>query len=420
MILRAFRKQKVVQPDHKDSDTIAHLAAFALLPEQTQQTIADHSRKISVKMGMAIPEATKDHCSFLVEGELSLVRQDGYRLPLKQSDPASGYPLPPAQQWQRMAKTDLVLLEVPDRYLELARDYRFSPDSTQSGNMGRPENEATAQLCRQFHKGLKSEQYELPVLPDLALRISDVIDDPDTDNDAIARVIQLDPSISAHMMKVVNSAAFGGVSPIGSLQHAVARLGRIQVRNLVYTCIVREMFQTDSRILKASMQKLWRHSCRVAAISSVLARYTPGLDPDRALLAGLVHDIGAIPLLQTAAANPELLKSVELLDEVISEMKAGVGRITLQLWHFDEEMCQLAYHAEDWFRLGSAVADYIDVVLVAQLHTFVGQGAGANNPRIDQIPAFQKLALGKLTPRHSIGILDKAAQEIDEVEKLLH
>ena len=282
------------------------------------------------------------------------------------------------------------------------------------------ESEAEGQLYMEFHHALKAGKYELPVLPDIAVRIGRAIDDPNTNNEDIARLIQLDPALSTRVMSVVNSAALVGVMPLQSVQQAVARLGRRQVRNLVYSCIVKDLFNTESKILKQQMQELWRHSRQVAAISAVLARHTPGMDPDQALLAGLIHDIGAIPLLQTARANADLVDSPLVLERLISEMKAEVGRLTLKSWNFDDEMCDLAYRAEDWFRIGTAVVDYVDIVLVAQLHAFVGQDTGSRYPHIDEIPAFHKLAQGELTPRRSIGILEQAANEIDEIQSLLH
>lgn len=63
--------------------------------------------------------------------------------------------------------------------------------------------------------------------------------------------------------------------------------------------------------------------------------------------------------------------------------------------------------------------DYVDLVVVAQLHAFVGTPAMARLPRLDLVPAFHKLALGKLTPRHSIGILENAREQIRELRDLL-
>jgi hypothetical protein len=63
--------------------------------------------------------------------------------------------------------------------------------------------------------------------------------------------------------------------------------------------------------------------------------------------------------------------------------------------------------------------DYVDLVVVAQLHAYVGTAKMRDLPRLDLIPAFHKLALGKLTPRHSIGILENAKDQIKELREML-
>jgi len=69
------------------------------------------------------------------------------------------------------------------------------------------------------------------------------------------------------------------------------------------------------------MQRLWQHSCRVAAISQLLARLTTGLHPVRALLTGLMHDIGVLPVLVHADQFPALFAEPQQLDEVIARLR---------------------------------------------------------------------------------------------------
>ncbi len=379
------------------------------------ETIARHSRFVALDNG-DWQTRREDGCRhFLVRGELYLEQTDGPRHRLRAQDPGAGYPLPVDEDWRIRPLGPARLIETPERYLGLCREQHSGP----SVAIELHEDDAEAQLYLEFHRELTQGGYELPALPDLAIRIGKAMDDPNTNNEDIARLVQLDPALSARLMSVVNSAAFAGSTPICSLNQAVARLGRQQVRNLVFSCIIKDLFRTESATLRQMMKALWDHSCRVAAICSVLARFTPGLDPDRALLAGLVHDIGVIPLLHTASNMPTLATSPAVLQRLVHEMKAEVGQLTLQTWHFDPALCRLAREAEDWYRIGSAIADYTDAVLIAQLHAFVGLPEGRGLPRIDAIPAFRKLALGKLSPRHSLGVLDQAAHEIEEVEQLL-
>jgi HD-like signal output (HDOD) protein len=157
----------------------------------------------------------------------------------------------------------------------------------------------------------------------------------------------------------------------------------------------------------------------VAAICHELGRLTPGLSPDQALLCGLVNDIGVLPAIEAARAHPDLLDDPVKLEWIINHFKGGIGAAVLKEWGFTDEFIQVALHAEDWMRDESETADYVDLVQVAKLHAAIGTPQMQHLPRLDLIPAFHKLALGKLTPRHSLAILDNAKDEIEEIRQLL-
>jgi hypothetical protein len=63
--------------------------------------------------------------------------------------------------------------------------------------------------------------------------------------------------------------------------------------------------------------------------------------------------------------------------------------------------------------------DYADILVMSQLHAFVATPVGKTLPRLDEVPAFRKLALGRLSPQLSLAVLDEAHQEIEEVRGLL-
>ena len=76
-------------------------------------------------------------------------------------------------------------------------------------------------------------------------------------------------------------------------------------------------------------------------------------------------------------------------------------------------------HAEDWMYDDSSSPRYVDLVIVAQLHAYIGSDKMECLPRLDTVPAFHKLALGQLTPRHSLAILENAKESIQALQALL-
>jgi len=130
----------------------------------------------------------------------------------------------------------------------------------------------------------------------------------------------------------------------------------------------------------------------VAAISTVLARNFTRLKPDQAMLAGLTHNIGALPILTWAEEHDRLLNDSFTLDRVIDEIHGELGGLILRNWKFPAELAIVPLQHTVYDRDG-ANTDYVDVVMVAHLQTF----AGTNHPcaQLDwtQIRAFAKLGL---------------------------
>ena len=98
------------------------------------------------------------------------------------------------------------------------------------------------------------------------------------------------------------------------------------------------------------MMAIWKHSREVAALSFVLAKITPGFNPEHALLAGLLHDIGAIPIITYADKHPDILEEKCDLDLLINQLKGEVGAAILTKWNFSEDLVATAREAENWLR----------------------------------------------------------------------
>jgi len=392
---------------------IQNLAPFEGIEEAALNRIAAASVIESVR-ARAVIQIQPESLVFLHRGELNLEREGRPRFVLKTGKPASAFPLPSDPDYRITASTGSQLFKVPARFMVLAA----GKVPAQTDTSWRETNTEDP-LWQDFYHELKSGQCELPSMPDLAHRIGMVIDDPTTASEHIARVIQTDPALAARVMSVVNSAAYNTGPAIQSLSQAVSRLGRDKIRNLVFSFIVKNIFRTNSTKLKQRMQALWAHSCHVGAIASILAKNTPGLDAERALLAGLVHDIGVVPVLDKARQNPRLLEDIDMLDKITAQLRGEIGGLTMRQLGFDREFIDIAARAEDWMRAGEAVPDYLDVVLLAQLHAFVGTPRMQHVPRIDKIPAFRKLAGGELSPGGSMAIIEGAHREIAELRSLL-
>lgn len=263
---------------------------------------------------------------------------------------------------------------------------------------------------------LKGNRLKLPTLPEAAVQIRKVIEDGEASAAQIARIIGIDLALATRLMQVANGPLYRGTTKIDSLQTAVARLGIDQVRSLVTSLLMQQIFQTRHPGLKRRVQELWLHSTRVAAISEMFARRFTRLSPEQAMLAGLIHDIGALPILARAESVASLAENPAALDEAVEKLHAAFGRAILETWKFAPELVTAVSRHEDLQYRSENGPDYTDVVLVANLHSYLGTSHRLARVSWADIPAFAKLGL---TPDESLKALEAAREELREVQQLL-
>jgi len=260
----------------------------------------------------------------------------------------------------------------------------------------------------------------LPSLPEIVVRVRQAVNDDDVNLGNVVKLIQVDPSLTARLVQIANSPLYRSPQAVENCLMAVNRLGLTTTRDLVTCLVLNNVFNAENKMLRNKVQALWKHSCHVAAIASTIAKITPNLHEDTALLAGLLHDIGILPVLHYAAEFPEILASEEKLNFVIQKLRVSLGQKILQEWNFDEALSQVSAEAENWLREGTEVADYVDVVIVAHIHSYYGSSnQHAGLPPLLSTPAFLKLGLSKMGPDASLEVLFEAEQGIRDMMAML-
>jgi HD-like signal output (HDOD) protein len=239
---------------------------------------------------------------------------------------------------------------------------------------------------------IQNNRIVLPTLPEVALKVREAAEDPRTDAAGISRVLANDAALSARVIRVANSPLLRAASPILDLRMAISRLGIQYTCNLVVGLAMEQMFQATSDAVDRRMRQTWGRSTEVAGISAVLARTYTKLKSDQATLAGLVHRIGALPILRFAEEQRKLLKQPELLDVLIDELHGEIGKLILETWAFPPELSCVPMEYLKFDRQ-PATADYADVVLVANLQSHLGTDHPLTQMDWSGITAFARLGL---------------------------
>lgn len=268
-------------------------------------------------------------------------------------------------------------------------------------------------LLEQILYAIEHDDVMLPTLPDVAIKIQRLLDDPNVSADKIITILSSDPSIAAQIIKSANSAIFAGRPQIDNVRGAVSRLGYRQMHNLVISITMNRMFCSKNPIINLRMNKVWKHSREVAAVSYVLALRQPYLSPDQAMMAGLIHDIGVLPLC-LHIENNHMTVTGDTLEAIIIKCGVRIGAELLKKWNFPQEMVDVVAEHENIHRKSSRApqADYADVVTIANLQ----DRARAKMVAWDNIAAVNRLGLSK---EECQTFMECNAERIEQVEGML-
>ncbi|PKO35182.1 MAG: histidine kinase [Betaproteobacteria bacterium HGW-Betaproteobacteria-7] len=172
----------------------------------------------------------------------------------------------------------------------------------------------------------------------VALQVRLALDDPEIHMDKAARLVQAEPMLAARVVGLANSVVYNrsGTS-ISDVRTGVMRLGLPLIRSLSTALIMRQFASTQSPEQDDLATRLWEHSTHVAALSQILARRVSRQNPEMALFAGIVHEVGSFYLISRAGDCPDLLgEGVE--DAWRNGGEAQIGQAVLRALSVPDEI----------------------------------------------------------------------------------
>lgn len=273
-----------------------------------------------------------------------------------------------------------------------------------------------------FFRELQKGQILLPSLPELASQISQAVTRKDLHLQDMSRLIASDPNLSASLLKMVNSPFYRGMNEITCIPDAVTRLGLDVTNTLVLAFAARYNDASHPVWVKKRLLNSWKESVQMAAFCYVLAIHCGGLSSEEALLTGLLHNIGELPLLDYAAQHPELEHDTEELDAIIRDFRCYVGSIILREWNLPEALITAVQHCDTLvFEPYEQTPVLTDLIIVARAyHERYSPHSDSNElpPDLEKIPSYFKLCQlkGAKIPED---VLDSAQEQIRIVKELL-
>ncbi len=176
-----------------------------------------------------------------------------------------------------------------------------------------------------------SGEVVFPTSFDVALRIRKALQDPDISVSQLVSLICIEPVLAAKLLQLANSVAYNpGQVEVRNLDGAIQRLGMNMVRNTAMAVAMSQMLRARDMVEFSEMaQSLWRHTLHTASACYVIAKHLTRINPDEALLAGLMHDLGAFYMLYRATRYAELRERPETLKYLIARWHESIGQMVL-------------------------------------------------------------------------------------------
>ncbi len=215
-----------------------------------------------------------------------------------------------------------------------------SPTADTTPDQATPDQATPAANPGDLIKSAIGEISHIATLPEVTLKIIQLVEDPDSTAQDLNKVISNDPALGARILKVVNSAFYGLPGQIGSINRAIVLLGLNAVKNIAIAASLAKLFRGGKVSAVFDAKDLWTHSIASATATRLLANKAGLGLPDEAFLAGLIHDIGIMVEIQ--ARRNEFVQAVEHAHSTGTPLRAAETQfIGATHEQFGYELCKL-------------------------------------------------------------------------------
>jgi HD-like signal output (HDOD) protein len=291
-----------------------------------------------------------------------------------------------------------------------------------SANLTNTSLQAQSTVAFDFVRTLAAElsvgNVDLPSFPEIAVRVRRVLSDPKSSLEQVVRVVGSEPALAARLLRISNSASLNRSGrPVNDLRTAINRIGYNMVRSASMSFSMAQIRKSNKLAgLEHHLNDLWERSTLVAAFAYVLARNCTKVNPDEAMLTGMMHGIGKLYVLTRVVDHPELFASNTLLSQIITEWHASIGKAILENWNFSEAMAQAVGDQADVGRVLEGPADLTDVIVVSILMaSHMGDIPGLE-ASLSDMAAAQRLGLDQAKTQ---AVMSESAAEVTALSQAL-
>jgi HD-like signal output (HDOD) protein len=406
-----------------DVSTLKRIRSLSLLSHGQLIALANQLRVLTARKGDLLIEkgSVESSSLYVLNGKISLIAGDDRT---KQIEFVDGDELNQVAQlrpciYDVQAQTNLRYIKINKQQLvEFAQvsDAVSGDISVHSLHFG--DDEHAHSIIYDIYRSIVCSDAQLPTLPAVANDITELYQNQKVDADRLTKVLLAYPAVSDKLVKgVTKNQDVSNKSPEQIMLGVASRLGTKSAYSLIMTHIINQLYVSQPAALAEKLKPYREHSLNVAAISRCLAKTLPAFSSDRAMLAGMIHAIGNLVVVDFLIHNGEdFALDPEEINHATLTLRQEFTSLLLRRWKFAEDVVLAAQSCEDWFRNPSDELDFCDIILVANYHSCLSTDRAASLPPIATIPAMQKL---KMTPAESIELVKRSHFEKEKIEKLI-
>lgn len=392
---------------------LAELELTRDLNEEDRGKLAEQCRieEHSLKHRMRLTELKPDRF-FLVDGHVARL-ENGV---IERLQAFQGLSEPIDLMGETLAPDACLVTETPCLFLRIPAAALESILSSGTEVSDIELDPAEGEFLAELYHLINNNQLVLPARPEVALKIQEMTNDPDAGIDALTEIIQRDGTIAGALLHATNSPLFRAAKEIKTIREAVLRLGFRNTRMLAVNLALRQAFRAKNEVTRAAMQESWTESVLCSAYGYVIAEVGHHLDRERALLAGLVSGIGAVPIIQfiETRGQGQALPRVQLL---VTKLASITGVLVINYWGLGDDLVTAAEHYGDW-GYHAPEPDYASIAILARWAAL--QSEGREVPDAGTVPAFAVLGLTPPAPGESIAELAGSERMLDNLKSMFN
>jgi HD-like signal output (HDOD) protein len=271
-----------------------------------------------------------------------------------------------------------------------------NPNLAKDAPLQRESSMQAFEFVRELATQLTASSIELPSFPAVAMRVHKVLSEDRVSTERVVRVLGAELMLATRVLTMANSAALNPAGkPVTDLRAAVSRMGFDALRSAVIGFAMAQLRRADTfKSIERHLNVLWQHSVLIAALSFVIGRRVAKVNPDTAMLTGLVHGVGKLYILTHSMRHPALFGDQAMYQGIVRDWHGNIAKALLESWRMAEEIVDAVHGYQDESReLRGPTAVLADILEVADALSLCKDSPEMIRRRIENRKAAARLGL---------------------------